>query len=122
MADAAIRAMLDTLRREGDALSSLAEHHYQAIDASYRNNIRLMTTFVPQRFRGDMLLFVATQGEAKPPADIWKPHVTGRTRVHGIDCVHEAMMEPRPAKKIGGVLASELDRQRTAPQTKRRTK
>ncbi|MFL5051692.1 MAG: alpha/beta fold hydrolase [Xanthobacteraceae bacterium] len=122
MADEAIRAMLDTLRREGDALSSLKEHHYQAIDDSYRNNIRLMTTFLPQRFRGDMLLFVAGQGDVKPPPEIWNAYVTGRTKVHRIDCMHEAMMHPRPAKKIGSVLAIELDRQRTSLQTKRRTK
>jgi nonribosomal peptide synthetase DhbF len=122
IADEAIRAMLDTLRREGDALSSLAEHHYQAIDESYRNNIRLMAAFLPQRFRGDMLLFVAKQGGAKPPLDIWRPCVTGRIKVHGIDCLHEAMMDPRPARKIGSVLTSELDRQRADVQTKRRTK
>jgi nonribosomal peptide synthetase DhbF len=122
VADDSIRTMLDTLRREGDPLLSLKEHHYQAIQDVYRNNVRLMTTFWPQRFRGDLLLFVAAKGEAKPPHDIWRPYVSGRIKVHRIDCVHEAMMDPLPAAKIGGVLAVELGRRRTTPQTRRRTK
>jgi nonribosomal peptide synthetase DhbF len=111
---------LDILRREGDALSMLDEQHYEAIKAIYKNNISLMTTFVPQRFDGDILLFVATEGEAKPPHEIWSPFVSGRIKVHRIDCTHEAMMDPLPAAKIGNRLSTELDKQRTTPRTQGR--
>ena len=54
VADDSIRAMLDILRREGDALSTLNEEHYQAIKDAYTNNIRLMTRFLaaplPRRY------------------------------------------------------------------------
>src|SRR5262249_6127943 len=116
-----IRNLLDVLRREGDALPALKEHHYEAIKAAYRNNIRLMTTFVPQRFRGDVLLFVAAQGNAKPPDGVWNPYVSGRIEVHRLDCAHEAMMDSGPAANIGTVLAAELDRLEATPRTKRRT-
>ena len=120
VADDSIRAMLDILRREGDALSTLNEEHYQAIKDAYTNNIRLMTRFSPRRFQGDILLFVATRGETKPPHDVWGPYVSGRIKVHPIDCTHDTMMEPLPAAKIGRVLATELER-RGAPPTPRRT-
>ena len=84
------------------------------------NNIRLMTRYSPQRFRGDILLFVATQGETKPPHDIWSPYVSGRIKVHPIDCTHDTMMDPLPAVKIGRILASEFER-RAAPRVPRRT-
>ncbi len=46
--------LLDVLRREG--LSTLKEHHYEAIMDTFKNNTRLMGTFAPQRFRGPMSL------------------------------------------------------------------
>jgi nonribosomal peptide synthetase DhbF len=119
VADASIHTLLETLRREGDSLLALNEHHYQAIHDVYSNNVRLMTGFLPQRFRGDLLLFVATQGDAKPPHNVWNRYVTGRVKVHRIDCAHETMMEPLPAAKIGSALATELDR-RTKGKTRRK--
>ena len=98
--------LLDVLRREG--LSTLKEHHYEAIMDTFKNNTRLMRTFAPQRFRGAMSLFVAMVSEAKPPVDIWRSYVTGEIKVHPIDCAHDNMMDPAPAEKIGTVLASEL--------------
>ena len=65
-----IMNLLDVLRREG--LSTLKEHHYEAIMDTFKNNTRLMRTFAPQRFRGDMSLFVAMVSEAKPPVDVWR--------------------------------------------------
>jgi nonribosomal peptide synthetase DhbF len=116
-----IRKMLDLLCREGEALSTLQEHHFETIKDIYKNNIRLMTKFLPQRFSGNIVLFVAAESGATPPHDIWGPYVGGRIEVYRIDCTHDAMMEPLPAAKIGSVLASELVKQRTTPRTHRRT-
>jgi thioesterase domain-containing protein len=114
-ADNTIRKMLDTLRREGHVLSTLNEHHFEAITDAYQNNVRLMRAYTPRRFYGDVLLFVA-MGEAKPPSEIWRPYVSGRIKVHQINCGHDDMMEPLPAEKIGSVLASELDNQQAMPE------
>ena len=113
-----IMNLLDVLRREG--LSTLKEHHYEAIMDTFKNNTRLMGTFAPQRFRGAMSLFVATVSEAKPPVEMWRSHVTGEIKVHPIDCAHDNMMDPVPAEKIGAVLASELGRQPATDQDQRR--
>jgi thioesterase domain-containing protein len=113
VADNSIRTMLDMLRREGHVLSTLTEDHYAAIMDVFENNVRLMTEFSPKRFHGDISLFVATEGEPKPPDDIWEPYVDGHIKVHLVDCAHDNMMDPLPAAKIGGVLATELAKQRT---------
>jgi thioesterase domain-containing protein len=79
---------------------------------------------LPQQFRGDILLFVATQGEAKPSHKIWTPYVDGQIKVHAIDCTHETMMDPVAAAKIGRILATELDDRQAATKlhVKRRKK
>jgi thioesterase domain-containing protein len=113
-----IMNLLDVLRREG--LSTLKEHHYEAIMDTFKNNTRLMRTFAPQRFRGAMSLFVAMVSEAKPPVDIWRSYVAGEIKVHPIECAHDNMMDPTPAEKIGGILASELAKQPTTSLSQRR--
>jgi thioesterase domain-containing protein len=106
-----IRNLLDVLRREG--LSTLKEHHYEAIMDTFKNNTRLVRTFVPQRFRGDMSLFVAVQSDTAPPSEAWRPFVTGEIKIHPIDCAHDNMMDLVPAAVIGAMLATELEKQST---------
>jgi thioesterase domain-containing protein len=104
-----IMNLLDVLRREG--LSTLKEHHYEAIMDTFKNNTRLIGTFQPRRFRGPMSLFVAMVSEAKPPIELWRPYVTGEIRVHPVDCAHDNMMDPAPAEKVGATIAGELGKQ-----------
>jgi thioesterase domain-containing protein/aryl carrier-like protein len=113
-----IMNLLDVLRREG--LSTLKEHHYEAIMDTFRNNTRLMRSYEPQRFRGAMTLFVAMVSEAKPPVDIWRSYVSGEIKVHPIDCAHDNMMDPVPAEKVGSVLAKELGAQPAEIKTNQR--
>jgi len=110
-----IRNLLDVLRREG--LSTLKEHHYEAIMDTFKNNTRLTRSFLPQRFRGDLSLFVALESESKPPVEAWRSYVAGEINVHPIDCAHDNMMDPLPAARIGAVLAGELGKQSAAAQT-----
>jgi thioesterase domain-containing protein/acyl carrier protein len=106
-----VSGALDILRREGDLLSTLEEHQVTAIIEVFKANGRLAGNFTPQRFDGDVLLFTATQGEAPPPPDTWKPFVSGKIEVRTVDCEHVHMMRPDPLAKIGLALAGELDRQ-----------
>jgi thioesterase domain-containing protein len=115
VADDPLRSMLSTLQNEGYIRSILDEDHYDAIMDSFENSTRLMRKFSPRRYRGDMLLFVAIEGETKPPVETWRPYVDGEIKVHRIDCTHEAMMEPRSVAKIGKVLTREFEAQRTRP-------
>ena len=105
-----IRNILDTLSREGHLLSKLEEYHYDAITEALRKSDDLMWKFVPQRFDGDILLFVSTDSGIESPSEAWRPYVDGEVKIHHIDSPHEAMMEPAPAAKIGSVLASEIAR------------
>ena len=65
--DGPLREMLQTLHREGHIRSVLDERDHEAIKDTYNRNLRIMRAFSPQRFRGDIVLFVATQGKTQTP-------------------------------------------------------
>ena len=95
VADESLRDMLELLRHEGHINATLGDDHFDAIMGSFENSTRLMRRFSPQRYHGDLLLFVATKGDPKPPPiETWRPYVDGRINVHRIDCTHETMLEP----------------------------
>jgi thioesterase domain-containing protein len=117
MADDTLREMLEGFGNEGHVLWPLAEQDYEAVKNACESNMRIVDTFSPERFKGDILLFVAANSHAEPPIESWKPYVDGRIRVHEIDCTHDSIMDALPAGKIGKVLATELDKQRTIKQS-----
>jgi amino acid adenylation domain-containing protein len=99
---------LKILGQQGDILATLTEDEIGAIVQVMKRNSRLAGKFVPQRFRGDMLLFAAIRGGVPPSAESWAPYVSGRVVRHDIDCEHVDMMRPVPLAKIGLVLATAL--------------
>jgi enterobactin synthetase component F len=111
-----VKRLSDTfqsLRREGHIFSPLEERHFKAIAQSIINDVSLMRSFVPRLLRGNVLLFVAKEGDAIRLRETWKGYVDGEIDIYRIDCTHEAMMDASPAAKIAGVLAAELERQQT---------
>jgi nonribosomal peptide synthetase DhbF len=106
-----VSSALDILRQEGDILSNLEEHQVAAIIQVMKQNSRLARHFRPQRFRGDVLLFAATQGGSSPEPEKWEPYVSGTIAVHEVDCEHVHMMRPIPLAQIGRVLASAFEKQ-----------
>jgi nonribosomal peptide synthetase DhbF len=113
MHDGSLRAMLKGLSRDGHVLTPLAEGDYQAVKDAFAQNARIVSTFSPDRFDGDILLFVAATRDTEPPIDTWRAHVDGRMHVHAIDCTHDAMMDAEPAEQIGKIVAAQLDNQQT---------
>ncbi len=115
VADELLRGMLELLRHEGHINATLGDDHFDAIMGSFENSTRLMKRFSPQRYHGNLLLFVATKGDPKPPPiETWRPYVDGRIDVHRIDCTHETMLEPPAVAKIGSVLSDVLSIHRQA--------
>jgi nonribosomal peptide synthetase DhbF len=104
-----LRNELENLRREADFSATLEEHHYAAMLEAAEHSRRLAGAFIPRRFHGDVLLFVATGETARPPVESWRPYVDGTITVRPVDCTHESMMHPRAAEQIGQALAAGLD-------------
>jgi thioesterase domain-containing protein len=106
-----VSSALDILRQEGDILANLEEHQVAAIIQVMKQNSRLAKAFLPRRYRGDVLLFAATQGDSRPEPHKWRPYVSGKITVHEVDCEHVHMMRPTPLAQIGRVLANAFDDQ-----------
>jgi thioesterase domain-containing protein len=106
----AVSAVLGSLSRNGH--TPLAEMDHEALKEVCRNNMQIATTFKPQPFDGEALLFVAANGYLTAPVELWRPYISGRLRVHQIDCDHDAILEPHRAAEIGRMIASELGKQR----------
>ncbi|GFE13224.1 hypothetical protein Sgleb_12710 [Streptomyces glebosus] len=73
---------------------------------------RLTLRHVPRTFDGDIVLFHALRPSAPgepllAPAD-WRPHVTGRIDVHGVDVAHLDLLLGRSAESIGRTVAALL--------------
>jgi nonribosomal peptide synthetase DhbF len=105
-----LSTLKELLLRAGHVLSNLEDRHLSAMLEIYKNNVRLAATFVPERFDGDLLIFVATQAKTEPSTDAWRPYVRGQIRVHQVASPHGRMTEPGPLAEIGQVLAAELEK------------
>ncbi|MDG9720489.1 amino acid adenylation domain-containing protein [Streptomyces sp. DH24] len=119
-------AMLDTVMVSGDEvepadLRELIETETAAVRqvvpderrllAVVENLIRLRDQFRPERYRGDVLFFVAAEEPNRPSSfsEPWLPYVEGRLLEHRIACTHLEMMNARPAREIGDLVAKALD-------------
>ncbi|MEU2773643.1 amino acid adenylation domain-containing protein [Streptomyces sp. NPDC007162] len=83
----------------------------QRLLAVVENLIRVRDQFRPERYCGDVLFFVAAEEPGRPPAfsEPWLPYVGGRLLEHRIACTHLDMMNARPAREIGDLVAKALD-------------
>src|SRR5262249_29264594 len=86
------RGLLARLHCEEFLRSPLEESDYQAIARVYRNNADLVRRHLPKRFTGNLLIFVATQGDAKPPPSSWAPYIDGNIQAYRIECTHDTIL------------------------------
>jgi thioesterase domain-containing protein len=112
------RNVLRLLRESDGALAGLAEEQLSAIIDVAAHNIRLVSSFRPRRFRGDMLFFRAL-AEGRPDARLWTAQVTGGVEFHSIASRHDDLTRPGPLAEIAGVVNVWLQRQPAAYPTHR---
>jgi enterobactin synthetase component F len=107
-----VSTVMEFLRRDGDALSNLQEHHIWAMYDVAKNNHLLASNFIPARFDGDLLLFSATADRTgdEPPPQAWRSYISGEISVREVPCRHQLMTEPESLAKIGAILRTELER------------
>ncbi|NEW74232.1 amino acid adenylation domain-containing protein, partial [Streptomyces rhizosphaericus] len=77
------------------------------------NNNRLLQHHTPGVFRGELLLFVATEGRpASAPAplapDSWAPYVDGHIEPVRIASDHDGMLTGEPLETIGRLISAQL--------------
>uniref|UniRef100_UPI00117D71D9 non-ribosomal peptide synthetase n=1 Tax=Streptomyces sp. NRRL B-24572 TaxID=1962156 RepID=UPI00117D71D9 len=102
------------LKRENRAMAHFEEREILAMKDVYVNNTRLMWSFEPGRFTGDVLFFTAERNQGALVRErghrAWAPHVGGTVENHPVDSDHEGLMtRPGPVAHVGRILAERLD-------------
>jgi thioesterase domain-containing protein len=104
-----IPGILAAARKSGHILGALEVEQAERMLAIGTHHAMLIPGFVPDRFDGDMVLFVATEQRSQfTRPELWTPHVNGRIQIHEIPCRHAQMMDPVPLAAIARILKSHL--------------
>jgi amino acid adenylation domain-containing protein len=84
--------------------SYVTDQHVMSLFEATRQHIRLMPTFVPGQFSGDLLYFTAARAHADwQPHLQWLPHISGQIQNHDIDCGHADMCSTQSLASIGSI-------------------
>ena len=93
-------------------MSTLGETQLRIFLNVIKNNTDILAKFCPSSYRGDGLLFRATEPFDSPipilSVEQWKPYLLGEIEVHDIDCRHDDMDRPEPIAEIGRILERKL--------------
>ncbi len=117
---------VDSLRRSGLPEYLLEDHALTALTTLTAHHLRLLYTFVPGMFGGDLLLFTAELPSPdnwlnmRRTPQAWRPYVDGRIETHAVSTLHAHMMRPEALDQIGPVLAAafaEIDRHHSVPRS-----
>ncbi|WCD97564.1 amino acid adenylation domain-containing protein [Streptomyces sp. HUAS 31] len=103
--------------------TAFLEHHARGTDIPEADLRHLMTVmrhhtdiarrFTPDRYTGELTLFVAADEPNAPtgdPAARWRPYVDGAVVVHDVPCGHEEMLSGDAARHIGALTDRALRR------------
>jgi nonribosomal peptide synthetase DhbF len=106
-----VATVREFLQRDGDALSTLEERHLWSMYNVARNNHALASSFIPDPFIGDVVLFVAMADRTgeEPTPESWAHYVRGTIRTYEIPCRHQLMTEPASLAQIAAGLSRELE-------------
>ena len=105
-----ITDVLEVLKQDTGALASLTEDQLVALLTAMSHNRHIVKDHEPEKFLGDMLFFLATEGrnDGAPMPDVWEQYVTGRVEWHSVKTTHTAMNQPESLAQMGPILGAAL--------------
>jgi len=74
----------------------------QRMTRLWKHSCILMSSFKPEQYRGDMILF--TTPKYAHLWDTWRSYVTGAIHLYNVNCPHEQMCDPEPMALISRTL------------------
>ncbi|MFI9782965.1 amino acid adenylation domain-containing protein [Kitasatospora sp. NPDC051984] len=105
-----ITDVLDVLKQDTGALASLTEDQLVALLTAMSHNRHIVKDHRPDRFDGDVLFFLATEGrnDGAPMPEVWEQYVGGQVRWHAVETTHTAMNQPQSLAQLGPILGAAL--------------
>ncbi|MGF7045583.1 nonribosomal peptide synthetase DhbF [Paenibacillus sp. DS2015] len=107
-----MNSAIEILRSDGSALASLEEPTILNLKETYVNSVRILGSYVPKRYHGDLLFFRSTvipDWFAPIAPETWNPYIDGQVEQYDIDCRHKDLCQPEPLAEIGRVLVAKLN-------------
>ncbi|MEU1295849.1 amino acid adenylation domain-containing protein [Streptomyces sp. NPDC005840] len=103
-------AVRDALHDTGSPLGALPPEAIETMVGNFAAQARLMRTYAPRTFHGDVLFFRAVEEDPTNglTPELWAPHVDGALVVHDVPCGHAQMLRPDARALIGPVLDAAL--------------
>jgi thioesterase domain-containing protein len=94
----------ERLTAAASPLNSLDDENLDRLVAVTMANLRAMTSHTPGTFDGPVLGFTAAHHETEQ----WRPHLTGATTFHRIDCGHFDIVKPDVMATIGPIIGERM--------------
>ncbi|WP_203924779.1 amino acid adenylation domain-containing protein, partial [Rugosimonospora africana] len=101
---------LEALPRELASISGFDRKRILSILEIGSNNSNIARRLVPDRFHGDLLLFIAALDgpDGSSRSTKWEPYVGGSIDSHTVNCTHSKIMTPGPVDEIGRAINHKL--------------
>lgn len=99
------------LQKDGSALASLSEETLLNLKDTYVNSVRILGSYVPGRYNGELLFFKSTiiPDWFDPIApETWEPYIGGAMEQYDLNCRHKDMCQAGPLEEIGRIIAERL--------------
>ncbi|SAK70234.1 non-ribosomal peptide synthetase [Caballeronia calidae] len=104
------------LRDQGLIPSYVEDQHVMSLFEATRQHVRLLPTFIPGQYSGDLLYFTAARAHAnRQPHLQWLPHISGQIHNHDIDCGHADMCSTQSLASIGSIAMNGSGSQPASP-------
>jgi nonribosomal peptide synthetase DhbF len=108
-----IASIYNDLMREQRLPPCFKESHFTALLKSYFDASIYSNAFVPEKYEGDLLAFVAISGQADSlnlTEQAWMPYLNGKLQIHPVLCTHNEMMDVGSLATLGPIFVQELAR------------
>jgi len=105
-----LQTLYDRLRQDDRLPPLLSEDQFPVLLQNMRDALTQGQKFVPMKYIGNLLIFIATKNETeiRSVLEKWQPYVDGMICYHPIACEHGEMMNPEPLAEIASLLENEL--------------
>jgi len=102
-------AIIDTARHQGHPLGELDLEQAKRMFPLICHNAFLLRGFRPDKFEGDLVLFIASEGKSEILAPRqWAAYCSGQIKAYEIPCTHAQMTESIPITEIGRIVEEHL--------------
>jgi pristinamycin I synthase-3/4 len=99
--------------QKGRLSSEFTEAHYAAMKKAYLISIESFQSFVPKRYRGDLIIYAAKASKNNLASDVaraWSPYVDGHIHIYLISCTHDTILNAKSLIELGPLFAAEIDK------------